>query len=59
MFLFRAADGVVGLVSAGEHAPVDLIAGIVANGITAFLTILVMTFGPLLSVLVVRPKVQH
>jgi uncharacterized membrane protein YjjB (DUF3815 family) len=47
-FLFRAADGVVELVSTGDRAPTELIAGIVANGTTAFLVILAMTFGLIL-----------
>ncbi|UGY03902.1 threonine/serine ThrE exporter family protein [Bradyrhizobium quebecense] len=47
-FLFEAASAVVELVSLGPHAPVTLLTSIAANGATAFLVILAMTFGLIL-----------
>jgi uncharacterized membrane protein YjjP (DUF1212 family) len=47
-YLFRAASSLVELVSAGAQAPADLLADGVANGTTAFLIILAMTFGLIL-----------
>jgi uncharacterized membrane protein YjjB (DUF3815 family) len=47
-FLFRAASALVELVSIGSRAPADLLTSIVANGTTAFLIILAMTFGLIL-----------
>ena len=47
-FLFRAASAMVELVSIGPRAPAELLTGIVANGATAFLIILAMTFGLIL-----------
>ena len=47
-FLFHAASDLVGLILAGAHATADLLPSIVANGITAFLIILAMTFGLIL-----------
>jgi len=47
-FLFRAAGALVELVSIGPHAPADLLTSAVANGMTAFLIILAMTFGLIL-----------
>jgi len=47
-FLFRTAGALLALTSIGERAPVELIASIVANGTTAFLIILAMTFGLIL-----------
>lgn len=47
-FLFHAAGGLVELVSIGSRAPTDMLAGIVANGATAFLIILAMTVGLIL-----------
>ena len=44
-YLFRASSALVELVAIGERAPVDLVAGIFANGTTAFLIILAMSFG--------------
>ncbi|MGY4311962.1 hypothetical protein ACVWW1_001265 [Bradyrhizobium sp. JR3.5] len=46
--LFEAASAVVELVSLGPHAPVTLLTSIAANGATAFLVILAMTFGLIL-----------
>jgi uncharacterized membrane protein YjjP (DUF1212 family) len=47
-FLFNAATGIVELVSIGPNAPAALLTGIAANGATAFLIILAMTFGLIL-----------
>jgi len=47
-FLFSAASALVELVALGERAPAALLAGIVANGTTAFLIILAMTCGLIL-----------
>jgi hypothetical protein len=47
-FLFQAASALVELVSMGPHAPAALLTSIAANGITAFLVILAMTFGLIL-----------
>src|SRR5216684_346218 len=47
-FLFNAATGLVELVSIGPSAPAALLTGIAANGATAFLIIMAMTFGLIL-----------
>jgi uncharacterized membrane protein YjjB (DUF3815 family) len=47
-FLFNAATGLVELVSNGPSAPAALLTGIAANGATAFLIIMAMTFGLIL-----------
>jgi uncharacterized membrane protein YjjB (DUF3815 family) len=47
-FLFNAATGLVELVSIGPSAPVALLTSIAANGATAFLIIMAMTFGLIL-----------
>jgi uncharacterized membrane protein YjjB (DUF3815 family) len=47
-FLFRAASALVVLISIGPRTPADLLTSIVANGTTAFLIILAMTFGLIL-----------
>ena len=47
-FLFQAASALVELVSIGPRAPVTLLTSIAANGATAFLVILAMTFGLIL-----------
>jgi uncharacterized membrane protein YjjP (DUF1212 family) len=47
-FLFNAATGLVELVSIGPGAPAALLTGIAANGATAFLIIMAMTFGLIL-----------
>jgi uncharacterized membrane protein YjjP (DUF1212 family) len=47
-FLFEAASALVSLVSIGPRAPVTLLTTIAANGCTAFLVILAMTFGLIL-----------
>jgi uncharacterized membrane protein YjjP (DUF1212 family) len=44
-FLFNAATGLVELVSIGPNAPAALLTSIAANGATAFLIIMAMTFG--------------
>jgi hypothetical protein len=48
LFLFQAASALVGLVSIGPRAPAALLTSIAANGATAFLIILAMTFGLIL-----------
>jgi uncharacterized membrane protein YjjP (DUF1212 family) len=48
IFLFQTASAVVELVSMGPRAPVTLLTNIAANGATAFLVILAMTFGLIL-----------
>jgi uncharacterized membrane protein YjjP (DUF1212 family) len=47
-FLFNTATGLVELVSIGPGAPAALLTSIVANGTTAFLIIMAMTFGLIL-----------
>lgn len=47
-FLFEAASALVELVAMGPRAPVALLTNIAANGATAFLVILAMTFGLIL-----------
>jgi len=47
-FLFNAATGLVELVSLGPTAPATLLTSIAANGVTAFLVIMAMTFGLIL-----------
>jgi hypothetical protein len=47
-FLFHAASGVIELVSVGPTAPATLLTTIAANGATAFLVIMAMTFGLIL-----------
>lgn len=48
LFLFRAASGLVELVSIRKDASADLLSSVVANGTTAFLIILAMTIGLIL-----------
>jgi uncharacterized membrane protein YjjB (DUF3815 family) len=47
-FLFRAASGLVELVSIGQDAPARLLAGTFTNAGTAFLIVLAMTLGLIL-----------
>ena len=47
-FLFRAANARVELVASGGPAPVDLVSSVAANGATAFLIIVAMSFGLIL-----------
>jgi hypothetical protein len=47
-FLFRTASALVTLVAIGPSARAGLLTDIVANGTTAFLIILAMTFGLIL-----------
>jgi uncharacterized membrane protein YjjB (DUF3815 family) len=47
-FLFQAASALLELVSIGSRAPLTLLTNIAANGATAFLVILAMTFGLIL-----------
>ncbi len=48
VFLFRTASALVRLVALGPLAPADLLISIAANGATAFVIILAMTFGLIL-----------
>ena len=48
VFLFRMAGGLVGLVALGRRASPDLLFGVIADGTTAMLIILAMTFGLIL-----------
>ncbi|MBV8969670.1 MAG: hypothetical protein JO331_11515 [Verrucomicrobia bacterium] len=45
VFLFRMAGGMVDLVALGSKAPQELFKQIVADGTTAMLIILAMSFG--------------
>lgn len=45
VFLFRMAGGLVDLVTLGPHAPQELLIEVIADGMTAFLVILAMSFG--------------
>jgi uncharacterized membrane protein YjjP (DUF1212 family) len=47
-FLFNAATGLAELVAIGPDAPAALLTSIAANGVTAFLIIMAMTFGLIL-----------
>jgi len=57
-FLFRAASDLVILVSVGQHAPPGLLPRMVANGATAFLIILAMSFGVILP-LMLYDQIRH
>src|SRR5882724_13700161 len=48
VFLFRMAGGFVGLIALGGKASPDLLFGVIADGTTAILIILAMTFGLIL-----------
>jgi uncharacterized membrane protein YjjP (DUF1212 family) len=48
VFLFRMAGGLVGLIALGEKASPDLLFGVIADGTTAILIVLAMTFGLIL-----------
>jgi uncharacterized membrane protein YjjP (DUF1212 family) len=48
VFLFRMAGGMVDLVTLGPHAPQELLVQVVADGTTAVLIILAMSFGLIL-----------
>src|SRR4029077_189178 len=48
VFLFRMAGGMVDLVTLGPQAPQELVVRVVADGTTAILIILAMTFGLIL-----------
>jgi len=45
VYLFRMAGGLVALTSLGEKAPPDVLVGTIADGSTAVLIIIAMTFG--------------
>jgi hypothetical protein len=47
-YLFNAATGLFKLVSIGPGAPPALLTSVVANGTTAFLIVMAMTFGLIL-----------
>lgn len=47
-FLFQAANSLVSLVALAPHASAALVTNVVANGATAFLIVLAMTFGLIL-----------
>jgi uncharacterized membrane protein YjjP (DUF1212 family) len=55
-FLFQAASTFVELVSIGSRAPVTLLTNIAANGATAFLVILAMTFGLILPRMILEGR---
>ncbi|NEU98646.1 threonine/serine ThrE exporter family protein [Bradyrhizobium uaiense] len=57
-FLFEAARALVELVSLGPHAPTVLLTNIAANGATAFLVILAMTFGLILPRIILEDRSQ-
>jgi uncharacterized membrane protein YjjB (DUF3815 family) len=48
VYLFRMAGGMVDLVTLGPHAPQELLVQVVADGTTAVLIILAMSFGLIL-----------
>ena len=48
VFLFRMAGGFVALITLGGKASPDLLVGAIADGTTAILIILAMTFGLIL-----------
>ena len=59
VFLFRMAGGLVDLIAVGDKATLDLLAGIAADGITAFMIVLAITFGlilPKMAMEHVRPS---
>ncbi|MBV8224841.1 MAG: threonine/serine exporter family protein [Verrucomicrobia bacterium] len=62
VFLFRLADGMVELVALGSKAPQEIFDQVVANGTTAILIILAMSFGLIFPKLwlqnLMRPSVQ-
>ncbi|HEX4202396.1 MAG TPA: hypothetical protein VHY59_12815, partial [Chthoniobacterales bacterium] len=49
VFLFRMAGGMVDVVTLGPKAPQELLVQVVADGTTAILIILAMSFGLILS----------
>jgi uncharacterized membrane protein YjjP (DUF1212 family) len=55
VFLFRMAGGLVDLIALGGKASPELLLGAIANGTTAFLIILAMTFGLILP----RMCIEH
>ena len=59
VFLFRMAGGLVDLIAVGDKATLDLLAGIAADGVTAFMIVLAITFGlilPKMAMEHVRPS---
>jgi uncharacterized membrane protein YjjB (DUF3815 family) len=54
VFLFRMAGGLVGLMNLGAKAPPGLLVGAVADGTTALLIILAMTFGLIVPKLIIE-----
>jgi uncharacterized membrane protein YjjP (DUF1212 family) len=55
VFLFRMAGGMVDLVTLGPQAPQELVVRVVADGTTAILIILAMTFGLILPKMCIEP----
>jgi uncharacterized membrane protein YjjB (DUF3815 family) len=55
VFLFRMAGGLVDLIALGGKASPELLLGAIANGTTAFLIVLTMTFGLILP----RMCIEH
>jgi uncharacterized membrane protein YjjP (DUF1212 family) len=55
VFLFRMAGGLVDLIALGGKASPELLLGSIANGTTAFLIVLTMTFGLILP----RMCIEH
>jgi uncharacterized membrane protein YjjB (DUF3815 family) len=58
-FLFQAASALVQLVAMGPRAPVALLTNVAANGATAFLVILAMTFGLILPRMLLEDRSRH
>ena len=58
VYLFRMAGGMVDLVTLGQHAPQKLLVQVVADGTTAILIILAMSFGLILPKLCIQHFTQ-
>ncbi|HEY0300643.1 MAG TPA: threonine/serine exporter family protein, partial [Rhizomicrobium sp.] len=54
VFLFRMAGGLVQLVGLGEHTPLALLTATIADGGTAFVTLMAMAFGLLVPRMIVE-----
>jgi hypothetical protein len=54
VFLFRMAGGLVGLIALGGRGSPDLLSGVIADGTTAILIVLAMTFGLILPKLCIE-----
>jgi hypothetical protein len=55
----QAASAIVEIVSIGTRAPATLLTNIAANGATAFLVILAMTFGLILPRMLLEDRSWH